>query len=55
MKSHMQMFQYQGSIIRYVLTDSNRLPVVPPGIEREVKEAFFYVSLSCFLKVHDKP
>lgn len=54
MKSKMQMFKYQASLIRHVLTNSNRLLAVPQGIDGEAKEVLFYVNLSCFPKFYDK-
>lgn len=33
MKSKMQMFKYQASLIRDILTNSNRLLAVPQGID----------------------
>jgi hypothetical protein len=54
MKSKMQMFKYQASLIRYVLTNSNSLLAVPLETDGGVKEGPFYVSLSCFLKFSDE-
>lgn len=51
----MQMFKYQASLIRYILTNSNRLLAVPQGIDGEVKETLFYVNLSVFLSFMIRP
>ena len=55
MKNKMQMFKYQASLIRYILTNSNRLLAVPQGIDGEVKETLFYVNLSVFLSFMIRP
>ena len=48
MKNKMQMFKYQASLIRCVLTNFNRLLAVPDGIERHVKEVSFYIKSVLF-------
>lgn len=48
MKSKMQMFKYQASLIRYALTNFNRLLAVPHRTERDGKEVLFYIKSVLF-------